>query len=128
MAEWGLINLIKWLPTAHCPLTVRLPSLHFEANRGGEGGIIINLLGLYQRENSWDMGVREGGQQDQGHLYPQLFAVRIEVMLSMDRRYKTTSAITIPIPQWTTLLAISIRKQWNRYFHRCYWTRHCLCT
>lgn len=62
---------------AHCQLTVRLSSLHFEANRGG--GIIINLLGLYQRENSWDMGVREGGQQDQRHLYPQLFAIKLKL-------------------------------------------------
>lgn len=62
---------------AHCQLTVKLSSLHFEANRGG--GIISNLLGLYQRENSWDMGVREGGQQDQRHLYPQLFAIKLKL-------------------------------------------------
>lgn len=68
---------------AHCQLMVKLSSLHFKAN--WVGGLIINLLGLLSEGNIvGTLGVKGGGQQHQRHLYPQLFAINIEVVLSMD--------------------------------------------
>lgn len=117
---------------AHCQLMVKLSSLHFKAN--WVGGLIINLLGLLSEGNIvGTLGVKGGDSNIKGISIRSYSQSILKLCYRwMDRRHKTTSAMTIsPQPVDNTpgdLLAISIRRQWNRYFYRCYWTRNCLCT